>query len=178
MFSIFTSWTGSRRNATSPTTMPTWTLNDFLEYFNETYVSGTYRRIQRPALPGNNILPPVVIRHTPPQFPPDVWNVNSITLNERARTNNFCEAWNNGYFRLVGHKHPSFWASIEALRVDEAINQTYIIQNSLGNPPQKRVKLQTQRLQRRLQNLCLAFNEGRNTVDKFLNGVGHTIRLF
>ena len=30
-------------------------LKDFLEYFNQTYMSGTYRRIQRPALPGNNI---------------------------------------------------------------------------------------------------------------------------
>ena len=107
-------------------------------------MSGTYRRIQKTALPGHNILPPVVIRHTPPQFPPNLWNVNSITLNERARTNNFCKAWNNGYFRLVGHKHPSFWSSIEALRVDEAINQTYIIQNFLRNPLQKRVKLQTQ----------------------------------
>ena len=75
-------------------------LNDFLEYFNETYVSGTYRRIQRPALPGNNILPPVVIRHTPPQFPPNLWNVNSITLNERARTNNFLKPGTMDIFGL------------------------------------------------------------------------------
>ena len=65
-----------------------------------------------------------------------------------------------------------------ALKVDEALNHMYILQNSLGNLPEKRVKQQTQRLQRRLKNLCLAFNDGKNTLAEFLNGVGHKIRLF
>ena len=73
---------------------------------------------------------------------------------------------------------PSFWTSIGILRVAGAITFTNILHKSIGNLAEKRAKLQTQRLKRRLQNLGLAFYECRNTVGEFLNGVGHTIRLF
>ena len=29
------------------------------------------------------------------------WNVHDATINGSSRTNNFCEAWNNGFFHLV-----------------------------------------------------------------------------
>ena len=152
-------------------------LEPLLQYFDTNYVSGQYRRIQPPALQRNNVLPPVVLRHVPPQFPPVMWNVREITLNNDHRTNNFCEAWNNGYFQLVGHKHPSFWSSIEAIRKDEATSHVAILQDAIGNPPAKRIKRKSKDLQRRLRNLCLDHSQGRKNLQEFLTAIGHTIRL-
>jgi hypothetical protein len=39
--------------------------------------------------------------------------VPDATVNGDARTNNMCEGWNNKFFNLVGHSHPSIWRVIE-----------------------------------------------------------------
>ena len=113
-------------------------LEELLTYFDTTYVSGTAREIQPPAVHPHLPLPPVVTIRTPPLFPPPVWNVREITLNDGHRTNNICEAWNIGYQNLVGHKHPSLWSSIEAIKMDEALCHTAILQNSIGIPLKKK----------------------------------------
>ena len=79
-----------------------------LDYFDATYVFGTYRSTQRPAIPGES--QPVFeirLRKIPLIFPPQLWNVHDATVNQEDRTNNICEAWNSGFSRLVGHHHPS-----------------------------------------------------------------------
>ncbi|KAL8570351.1 hypothetical protein ACOMHN_035769 [Nucella lapillus] len=75
-------------------------LESLLDYFNQTYVPGRFRRAQR------DDEGPVRLRRIPPQFPPSIWNVNTATLADESRTNNFCEAWNNSFRQLVGHHHP------------------------------------------------------------------------
>ena len=47
-----------------------------------------------------------MIRRQPPRFPPAIWNVHDATMQGEARTNNACEAWNNGFKHLVGHSNP------------------------------------------------------------------------
>ena len=49
------------------------------QYFDSTYVSGTYRQIQPPQCPDGTV-PPPRIRHKPPMYPPSIWNVHTITL--------------------------------------------------------------------------------------------------
>ena len=78
-----------------------------LDYFDATYVSGTYRSTQRPAIPGES-QPVIRLRKILPIFPPQLWNVHDATVNHDS-TNNICEAWNSGFSRLVGHHHPSLW---------------------------------------------------------------------
>ena len=151
-------------------------LTELLDYFNETYVSGTYRMIQPPPNQ-DRVNPPMHMRRVPPMFHPVIWNVRDITINEEDRTNNICKAWNIGYQKLVGHKHPSFWTSIESIRKDEALASASIIQDQTGNPPAKRVRRKTKQLQRRLKNLCLNISEGRKILQECLRGIGYTIQF-
>ena len=110
-------------------------LEPLLDYFDATYVSGTYR------------------------------------------TNNHCESWNNSFKQLVGHSHPSVWQLITHLKEDESLMRTLIIQENRGQPPTKRVRKTTKDLQRRLLYLCEARKSGTKSVEDFLQGIGHCIRL-
>ena len=91
-------------------------LEPLIDYFDSTYVSGSYRRIQRPTGP-DGIIPPMKMRRISPMFPPELWNVHEVTISDESRTNNICEAWNNSYRSLVGCSHPSIWRTIDNLRI-------------------------------------------------------------
>ena len=57
---------------------PEW-LEPLVEYFDSTYVNGTYRRVQGQVQPDGQ-LPPLRVRRTPPQFPIHCWNIHEATL--------------------------------------------------------------------------------------------------
>jgi hypothetical protein len=40
-----------------------------------------------------------------------------------------CEGWNNNFFNLVGHTHPSIWRVIEWCQKEEATVRTIIQQD-------------------------------------------------
>ena len=125
---------------------------DLLNYFDSTYVNGTVRTIKRPA--NTHGIEPIRIRKIKPVFPPNVWNVHDATVAGNARTNNFCESWNNGFASLVGHCHPSLWVLIGAIQEDEGLVGTAIVQDARGQLPVKRIKRSTKQLQERLLQLC------------------------
>ncbi|KAG7171975.1 putative Inosine-5'-monophosphate dehydrogenase 1b-like 7 [Homarus americanus] len=77
-------------------------LEGLVDYFSSTYVFGTCRRFQPPALPGG-VLPPLCIRRIPPLFPPQLWNVHQATTDGEDCTNNLCENWNFAFHEFVGH---------------------------------------------------------------------------
>ncbi|XP_076042354.1 uncharacterized protein LOC143026220 [Oratosquilla oratoria] len=142
-----------------------------VEYFDRTYVTGTFRRAQ--AIPGQT---GIRMRRIPPLFAPHLWNVHEATLNDEPRTNNFCEAWNNRFSNLVGHNHPSVWKLIEALKKDECSVSVTIQQDARGQPPMKRMRKVYTDLQQRLKTLCQARTSGAKTVEECLRGAGHNIR--
>ena len=73
---------------------------DLVEYFDSMYVSGPFRSLRVGGM--------LRMRRTgEPRFPLDTWNIHQTTVDDGHRTNNICESWNNGFSRLVGHKHPS-----------------------------------------------------------------------
>ena len=144
---------------------------DLLDYFDKTYVSGSYRM-----LPGGDGQP-MRLRRTPPLFPPELWNVHEQTLNGDARTNNTCEGWNNKFSNLVGYKHPTVWKTIAWFQKENATVETIIEQDALGQPPKKRKKTEFVRLQQRLQSLCTDRVTGAKDIPAFLHGIGHNIRL-
>lgn len=148
---------------------------DLVDYFDSTYVTGSVRTIRRPAI--SHRLQPIRIRRIPPLFPPTVWNVHEATLAGNARTNNFCESWNNGFASLVGHNHPSLWVLLGAIQQDEATSSTAILQDARGQPPAKRVKRNMVQLQARLQQLCADRRDNRKSVEETLRGIGHNIRF-
>ncbi|KAL8570073.1 hypothetical protein ACOMHN_036350 [Nucella lapillus] len=146
-------------------------LESLLDYFDQTYVSGRFRRAQR------DDEGPVRLRRIPPQFPPSIWNVNTATLADESRTNNFCEAWNNSFRQLVGHHHPGVWTTIECLRIDQALAATKLTQAERGEPPGKKQKRGIQQSQIRLRTLCQEFAAGTRPLELFLEAVARNIRL-
>ena len=67
--------------------LPDQALLPVVDSFDRTYVNGTVR-------PNGQV--------TPPRYPPHEWNNHEITLNDRDRTNNICEGWNNAFGHLIG----------------------------------------------------------------------------
>jgi hypothetical protein len=61
---------------------------ELLDYFDSAYISGRLRQ-QNSA---QNQAVRLVLRRSPPMFPPAIWNVHDVTVNGDARTNNMCEA--------------------------------------------------------------------------------------
>ena len=76
---------------------------ELVDYIETTYVTGTYRPVQR------NGEQRLTMRRVPPMFPPSIWSVHSATVDSDPRTNNVDEGWNNKFFTLVGSAHPSIW---------------------------------------------------------------------
>ena len=144
---------------------------ELVDYFNKTYVTGTYRRVQ--PLHGQV---GINLQHMPPRFPPELWNVHDATINGEPRTNNQCEGWNNRFFLLVGYNHPPIWTLIDAIKKEDCTVTTLIAQDLIGQPPQKRVRREYRDLQTRLLTLCRQRAAGNKTVEDFLSGIGHNIR--
>ena len=109
-------------------------------------------------------------------FPIEKWNMHCITLNNQPRTNNICEAWNNKFFRLVGHSNPTVWKIIECLRAETSNVDAALLQDERGIRPFKRRRKNYQELQTRLHNLVLDLNEGKKTIAEFLRGISHNLR--
>jgi hypothetical protein len=74
---------------------------ELVDYFQTTYVTATYRSVQR------NGEQRLTMRRVPPMFPPSIWSVPPATVDSDPRTNNVCEGWNNKFFTLIGSAHPS-----------------------------------------------------------------------
>ncbi|CAI6357560.1 unnamed protein product [Macrosiphum euphorbiae] len=90
--------------------------HDLVDYFDQTYVNGTYRRIGQ----GNKLK----FRKVPPLFPPEIWNVHESTFHNIELTNNQTEGFNNRFSKLVSHKHPSIWNLIKKMTLEVAENSS------------------------------------------------------
>jgi len=144
---------------------------DIVKYFDINYISGPFR-----ATRGENRN--LVMKRThSPRFPVDVWNVHNATVNDRSRTNNVCESWNNSHSHLVGHHNPGLWHSIICLQKDQTSALTEIERHRVGDPSRKRVRRETVHLQKKLKMLCQQFDDGEKDIPEFMDTVGHYIRL-
>jgi len=144
---------------------------DLVNYFEKTYVNGSYRQI---GVPGETNLR---FRNSPPLFPLNQWNTHDLTLADSDRTNNQTEGWNNRFSRLVGHKHPSIWVLITKMRLEIAADETKLAQQSLGLLSNKKKLPHYEKNQNILKNLCLDIKEGNKNLPEFLTAVSHTIRF-
>ena len=125
---------------------------EFVDYFNSTYVSGTYRRVQRPGEADfAESLHYFLLKY-------------GMFINNEARTNNFCEGWNNCIRKTVGHDHPSIWRLIEYFREDAAFVHTQILQSASGEPPKKRQRRHAQDLQRKLHCMCIRIAQNKISI--------------
>ena len=54
-------------------------LEPHVNYFDATYVSGSYRQVQIPLQQGA-VVDPELVRRTAAMFPPPLWNVHDVTI--------------------------------------------------------------------------------------------------
>ena len=144
---------------------------ELLSYFDSNYVTRTYRPGRRNQQDAFNL------RRIPPRFPPMLWNVHVATLNAEARTNNLCEGWNCQFYHLVGHHHPSIWRCILSLQKEEATVSAILACNVIGEPPKKKKVRVFIQMQQRLKSQVTDYNNGSKTMEQFLQGLSHNIRL-
>ena len=123
-----------------------------VNYFDETYVTGSLRQVTVNGLTG--------MRATPSRFPPETWSVNDITLAGGHRTNNVSEGWNNRLRHLVVHLHLTVWLLVEALQTDTAEAATTLMRHAVGNLPPPTQSRSTHTLQ---ECLCAEYDDGRRT---------------
>lgn len=150
-------------------------LLGLIDYFDSTYVTGTYRRTGHSRQNGAPLR--MHLRRIPPLFPPEIWNMHQITMNDENRTNNLCEGWNRGFKDLVGYSHPSIWTLLDSIRKDASVVSTQLTMNARGETLKRRVRKETMRQQKRIKNLCMDYLNGQKTLPETLQGIGHNIRL-
>ena len=107
---------------------------------------------------------------------PHRWNMHEVTMADRSRTNNVCEGWNNKFYSLIGHSHPTIWKLIETLQAEAARINSTLRQSDRGIRQKKRTKRIHTELQTRLRYLCRDKLQGRKSIAEFIRGVSHNIR--
>ncbi|XP_035228101.1 uncharacterized protein LOC118200265 [Stegodyphus dumicola] len=151
---------------------------DLLLYFSETYVEGTYRRVNRKHGGRSENTLSLTLQRIPPCFPPEYWSVYEATVNKESKTNNFCEGWNLKIKNLASEcYHVSFYRMISALKSDETSVHYSIIRSLTGECPPMRKNKKREVLHTRLGNLLTDFRSGTKSLQEFLIGIGYNIRL-
>jgi hypothetical protein len=142
-------------------------LEPLIDYFDTTYVSGSYRRIQRPVGP-DGVIPPMKMCRIAPLFPPEMWNIHNVTI-----------CVDPG----ITHSDHSLAVLIQAygrpLTIFEKIRTTFrwpLFSSPGGQPLRKRVHRSTAQLQQKLHCLCTSITDGHTTMEDTLMGLGHCIR--
>ena len=92
--------------------------DDFLQYFEDTYI-GRYRRN--------------VPRH-PPLFTINLWNMFNRTDDELPRTNNSVEGWHRSFQDHIYACHPVLWKSLSVLQREENMIRISIVKHLAWNP--------------------------------------------
>lgn len=135
---------------------------DIIDYFDSTYVTGTYRKVGVSKF-----------RRNKPLYPPETWNVHEATLHSRHRTNNICESWNNRFAHLIGHSHPTIWKLINKFREEVGVDKAKIALHDME--PVRKKKHGTEK-NVKLQYLCRNIVNNELTIAEFLNRIGHCLR--
>ena len=144
-------------------------LAPLAKYFDETYVSGKYKTVANPTLQ-------LSIRHTPPLYAPEIWNVYQATLTDGLRTNNNCEAWHNGFKHRIGMAYPTVWALIDWLKADCMNQETTLTRHGRGFPVNGRQNKEALERQEALKNLCERYRDGLVEIPEFLEGVCRSVK--
>ena len=156
--------------------MPCDEAEELTKYFDETYVNGVYKVRNVGTTPDG--LPINRIVHTPPLFPPELWNVHLPTLSDDPRTNNLCEGWNNWLKNFVRQLHPHLYNLIDALKTDNYLFKNVLLRDSVGSPPRLKRNRKREIAQRRLRNLCLEIQQRHRSMEDFLHAAGFNIRMY
>lgn len=102
-------------------------LKNFINYFERTWV-GKANRV-------------LTSNRGSARFPPKVWNMYDVTLNDRARTNNHAEGWHNAINSCI-RRQPNIATFVNFLKEEESLSDFKARQyaRSLRNGSNKRMR--------------------------------------
>lgn len=136
---------------------------DLVNYFDKTFVH------ERRRCPKKRI---------PPQFPPSVWSIHSVVLNDCDQINNQTEGWNFRYSKLVSQSPLTIWSLIHKIRLEVSVDESKIKPKDLENLPILKRKKIYNAVPIKLKRICNEYNEKKVTLERFLKEISEIIRHF
>lgn len=114
----------------------------------------------------------VIIRTTPPLFPPDLWSVHFNYENDLPSSQNSVEGWHRRWNALLDRKKLGIYATIREIQKEQAANNLLVEKIEAGipkTPPKKKKRQQQEAISR--------FVDQRNNMEvlKFLKGIASNI---
>lgn len=125
-------------------------MNEFVQYFNNTYVDGQ-------------------------NFPHQLWNVFERGMS--SRTNNIVESYHARWNKVVGVRHPSIWTFLKKLQDQQALARNVVLNAENGNPPPLR-RRKWRILEQRVVALKNDLLEGRKDIYEYWAAIRHNIQQF
>ena len=133
---------------------------EIVSYFATNYIGGERGRGSRR-------------RRLDPLFPIPLWNVYERTVCEMPRTNNNLEGFHSSLRISVTNSHPNIWKLIDALKNEEGLARTKIIQVNCGNLPSKKKKYKDS--EQRIFKIICRYNP--EFKMDFLRAIAHNLKL-
>ena len=112
----------------------------------------------------------------PPKYPPALWNCRERVQQNRPRTSNTAEGWNNRIRVVIGKHHPSFYQLLEEMKAEMKDAKQHVLQHAFGrSPPKKRLKWTT--VDRQIERMVDNYDQYKvaGTQLEFMKGVGHNL---
>ena len=71
--------------------------------------------------------------------------------------------------------HPNIWRAINYIKLELEVGVTKMRRYAAGIVPYHYAKIEFQRSQENVRNLCISYRAGEIEIPEFLRGVGHNI---
>ena len=73
-------------------------------------------------------------RGTNPLYALNKWNMRDRVLNDLLTTNNHVEGFHNSFSTLIGHRNPTVWPWLDAVRASQNLSFNAMIRQAGGFP--------------------------------------------
>ena len=135
-------------------------MNEYIAYFDATYVTGIRRRGRRAAVAA--------------RYPIQIWNQYDAAVEGQAKTNNVSEGWHNRFQLLIGKNHRDVYSFIREMQKEQGDTEIAIVELSLGRKVKAAPKKKWLEFQARLQRIVLNFDSYAEPI-AYLQAIADTI---
>lgn len=135
-------------------------------YIETTYVRGRPARGRRKAIE--------------PRYPPTLWNVYDLVLQNDDRTNNVVEGWHSRFQKMINTHHASIWKFLERIQKDQKMNEVCITQLHGGHTRVKHpIKKKYAAKQAKISNIVAQYNvyKDEDNIFQYLRAISYNTKL-
>lgn len=119
-------------------------LDEFASYIEVTYIRRKRACDRRPAIP--------------PKFPPKMWNVYDLVLNNRLRTNNVVEGLHSKLGKLLATHDANIWKFFDNIKNNQQDTEITVIRLREGHIRYRPQPSKTIVIQRRVEHVIRNYN--------------------